>query len=108
MARAVDQLKPRKAPGPDDVPSEIIRAGGTAVLKILHDLILSIWKDGVWPEDWARTVFIPLYKKGDRGQCANYRTIALVSHASKVILRIILERIQEKTEFELAPEQAGF
>ena len=61
----------------------------------------------MWPEDWVRSVFIPLHKKGDKRDC-NYRTISLVSHASKVLLQIILERIRAKVETELSDEQAGF
>ena len=60
------------------------------------------------PEEWTFSTFIPLPKKGDLKQCENYRTIALVSHASKILLRIILERIRLKTETETADEQAGF
>jgi len=67
-----------------------------------------IWETGEWPEEWTFSAFIPLPKKGDLTQCANYRTIALVSNASKILLRIILERIRVKTEMEIADEQAGF
>jgi len=67
-----------------------------------------IWETGEWPEEWTFSTFIPLPKKGDLKQCANYRTIALVSHASKNLLRIILERIGVKTETEIADEQARF
>ena len=61
-----------------------------------------------WPEDWTDSTFVTIPKKGDLKQCINYRTIALVSHASKIILRIILERIKKKTESEISDEQAGF
>jgi len=70
--------------------------------------MLAIWETGEWPEEWTFSTFIPLPKKGDLKQCANYRTTALVSHASKIIFRIILERIPLKTETEIAHEQAGF
>jgi len=66
-----------------------------------------VWETGEWPEEWTFSTFIPLPKKGDLKQCANYRTIALVSHASKILLRIILESIRVKTETEIADEQAG-
>ena len=108
VARALGRMKPNKAPGPDEVPSELFKAGGDVVLDKLHKLILSVWENGEWPEEWTQTTFVPLHKKGDSGECSNYRTIALVSHASKILLKIILERIQAKTELELAPEQAGF
>jgi len=66
------------------------------------------WEIGEWPEEWTFSTFIPLPKKGDLKQYESYRTIALVSHASKILLRIILERIRVKTETEIAYEQAGF
>jgi len=69
---------------------------------------VAIWETGEWPEEWTFSTFIPLRKKGDLKQCANYRTIALVSRASKILLRIILDRIRVKTETEIADEQAGF
>jgi len=66
------------------------------------------WETGEWPEEWTFSTFIPLPKKGDLKQCANYRTIALVSYASKILLRIIPEKNRVKTETEIADEQAGF
>jgi len=74
----------------------------------VHRICVAIWETGEWPDDWTFSTFIPLPKKGDLKQCENYRTIALVSHASKILLRIILERIRVKTETEIADEQAGF
>jgi len=101
-------LKSRKASGPDEVPSKLYKAGGEVVVDKLHKLILSIWEKGEWPQERMKTVFVPLHKKGDLGQCSNYRTRALVSHASKVLMKLVLNRLQAKTESELAPEQAGF
>jgi len=69
---------------------------------------VAIWETGEFSEEWTFSTFIPLPKKGDLKRCANYRTIALVSHASKILLRITLERIRIKTETEIADEQAGF
>jgi len=74
----------------------------------MHGICVVIWETGEWPEEWTFSTFIPLPKKDDLKKCANYRTIALVSHASKILLRIILERIRVKTETEIADEQAGF
>ena len=69
---------------------------------------MAIWETGEWPEEWTFSTFIPLPKKGDLKQCENCRTIVLVSNASKILLRIILERIRVKTETEIADEYAGF
>jgi len=71
-------------------------------------MCVAIWETGEWPKEWTFSTFIPLPKKGDLKQCANYRTTALVSYASKILLRIIVERIRVKTETEIADEQAGF
>jgi len=68
----------------------------------MHRICAAISETGEWPEEWTFSTFIPLPKKGDLKQCENYRTIALVSHASKILLRIILERIQVKSETEIA------
>ena len=97
-----------KAPGPDDISAELLKLGGNTSLGMLHSIIAKVWESGEWPEDWVRSVFIPLHKKGDSRDCSNYRTISLVSHASKVLLQIILERIRAKVETELSDEQAGF
>ena len=67
-----------------------------------------MWENCDWPEDWCNSVFVPLPKTGNLKQCTNYRTIALVSHASKIMLRIIWERMRKKTDVEISEEQAGF
>ena len=67
-----------------------------------------IWRSGIWPLDWKRAVFIPLPKKGDPQECSNYRTISLISHASKILLKIIMKRIRNKLEIEVSRAQAGF
>ena len=74
----------------------------------MHRICVTIWETREWPEEWTFSTFIPLPKKCYLKKCENYRTIALVSHASKIFLRIILERIRVKTETEIADEQAGF
>ena len=74
----------------------------------MHRICVAIWETGEWPAEWTFSTFIPLPKKGDLKQCANYRTIALVSYVNKILLRIILERIRVKTKTETADEQAGF
>ena len=101
ITRAIRQTANRKATGPDEVPAELFKAGRETALNRMHRICVAIWETGEWPEEWTSSTFIPLPKKGDLKQCANYRTIALVSHASKILLRIILERINIKTETEL-------
>ena len=77
-------------------------------LNKLHEIFKERWESGIWPEEWTQSVFIPLPKKGDLLKCSNYTTVALVSHANKILLRVILERMQSKLEKEIAQEQAGF
>jgi len=108
VARAIRQTESRKATSPDEVSAELFKAGGETVLDRMHRICVAIWETGEWPEEWTFSTFIPLQKKGDLKQCANYRTIALISHASKILLWIILDRIRVKTETEIADEQAGF
>ena len=108
VARAIHRTASRKATGPDEVPAELFKAGGDTVLDRMHRICVAIWETGERPEEWTFSTFIPLPKKGDLKQCANYRRTALVSHASKIHLRIILQRIQVKTETEIADKQAGF
>lgn len=105
VARAVKQLAKNKAPGIDCIPAELLYS---VPLKIITTLCQSIWESCTWPQDWKRSVFIPLPKKGDARDCCNYRTIALIPHASKILLKIIQERLRPTIEAELPKEQAGF
>src|SRR6218665_1791092 len=79
-----------------------------ATVDRLHDICAALWEEGEWPDDWVDSIFIPIPKKGDTRQCTNHRTVALVAHASKIILRVILGRIRNRRETEMADEQAGF
>ena len=91
-------------------PSRTIqsRRSDRTVLDRMHRICVAIWETCEWPEEWTFSTFIPLPKKGDLKQCTNYRTIALVSHASKILHQIILEAIRVKTETEIADKQVGF
>ena len=74
----------------------------------MHKLCNLLWKDKSWPVDWTRSIFLPLPKKGDTRECKNNRTISLISHASKIMLYITVERIKQHMRREIPPEQAGF
>ena len=88
------------------------------LLKVLHSICQQIWKTEQWPQDWKKSVFIPIPKKGNAKECSNYRTIAkecsnyrtiaLISHASKVMLKILQARLQQYVNCELPDIQAGF
>ena len=75
---------------------------------MLHSMCLEIWKTQQWPQDWKRSVFIPITKKGNAKECSRYRTIALISHSSKVMLKILQARLQQYMNLELPDIQAGF
>jgi len=109
IRRAIMMSTPRKAPGPDEVAAELLKFGEEIMtVSKLHEICMEVYKTGKWPQERTQSTFIPLPKKGDPLQCGNYRTIALISHACKVLLRVILERMQSKLEEEIAQEQAGF
>ena len=77
-------------------------------MKVLHSICQQIWKTQQWPQDWKRSAFIPISKKGNAKECSNYCTIALISHTSKVMLKILQARLQQYTNCELSVVQAGF
>ena len=90
-----------KASGGDRIPAELSQILKDNALKVLHSICQQIWKTQQWPQDWKMSVFIPIPKKGNAKECSNYRTIALISHASKVMLNILQARIQEYMNWEL-------
>ena len=77
-------------------------------VKVLHSICQQIWKTQQWPQDWKRSVFIPIPKKGNAKECSNYHTVVLISHASKVMLKILQARLQQYANHELPDVQAGF
>ena len=108
VRKAIKQLKNGKAAGVDEIPGELIKASGEAGVKLFHKLCNMIWMDRKWPLDWTRGIFVPIPKTGDLQDCKNYRNISLLSHASKVLLNIILNRLLTFSERELPNEQGGF
>ena len=77
-------------------------------VKVLHSICQQVWKTQQWPQDWTRSVFIPIPKKGNAEECANYRAITLISHATKVMLKILQARLQQSMNCEIPDVQAGF
>lgn len=108
ISDAIKFLKNNKAVGTDGIPAEILKIMGDTGIDELHSLCNSIWKSGIWPREWCRSVYIPLHKKGKSTKCENYRTISLVPHASKIMLRIIHKRIEGLTKMQIPEEQTGF
>ena len=84
-----------KASGGDGIPVELFQILTDDAVKVLHSVCQQIWKTQQWPQDWKRSVFIPTPKKGNAKECSNYCTIAFISHASKVTLKILQVRLQQ-------------
>ena len=97
-----------KASGGDRIPVDLFQILKDDAVKVLHSICQQIWKTQQWPKDWKRSVFIPIPKKGNAKECLNYYTIALISHASKVMLKILQARLQQYINCELSDVQAGF
>ena len=108
VEEAIKSLKTGKSAGVDNISAELIKAGGDAMIKTLHHICNKICKRNSWPKEWTQSLVITLPKKGNLQHCNNYRTISLISHPSKVLLRIILNRLKTQAESIIAEEQAGF
>ena len=96
-----------KASGGDGITAELFQILKDDAVQVLHSIRQKIWKSQQWPQDWKRSVFIAIPKKGNAEECSNYRTITLITHASKVILKILQARLQQYVNCELPDVQAG-
>ena len=105
---ALGSISTNKASGGDGIPVELCQILKDDAVKVLHSICQQIWKTQQGPQDWKRSVFIPIPKKGNAKECSDYHTIALISHASKVMLKILQARLQQYTNRELPDVQAGF
>ena len=105
---ALGSITVNKASGGDRIPVELVHILKDDGVKVLCSICQQIWKTQQWPQDWKRSVFIPRPKQGNAKECSNYRTIALISHASKVMLKILQARLQQYVNCELPDVQAGF
>ena len=105
---ALESITTNKASGSDRIPLELFQILKDDAVKVLQKICQHIWKTQQWPQDWKRSVFIPIPKKGNAKECSNYHTIALISQASKVMLKILQARLQQYVNRELPDVQAGF
>ena len=105
---ALGSITMNKASGGGGIPVELFQILKDDVVKVLHSICQHIWKTQQWPQDWKRSVFVPIPKKSNAKECSNYRTIALISHVSKVMLQILQARLQQYMNCELSDFQAGF
>ena len=105
---ALGSITTNKATGGDGIPAELFEILKDDAMEVLHLLCQQIWKTQQWPQDWKRSVFIPIPKKGNVKECSNYCTIALISYASKVMLKILQARLQQYMNQEVPSVQVGF
>ena len=105
---ALESITMNKASEGDGIPVELFQILKDDAVKVLHSICQHIWKAQQWPQDWKRLAFIPILKKGNAKECSNDRTIALISHASKVMLKILQARLHQHVNCELPDVQAGF
>ena len=92
---ALENITISKASGSDGIPIELFQILKDDAVKVLHSICQQIWETEQWPQDWKRSVFIPIPKKGNAKECSNYHTTTLISHASKVMLKILQARLQQ-------------
>ena len=105
---ALESITMNKASGGDGIPVELFQILKDDTVKVLHSICQQIWKTQQWPQDWKRSVFISIPKKGNAKECSNYCTIALISHASKVMLKVLQARLQQYVNHDHPDVQAGF
>ena len=105
---ALESITTNKASGGDGILVELFQILKDDAVKVLHSICQQIWKTQQWPEDWKRSVFLPIPKKDNAKDCSNHRTIALISHASKVMFKILQVRLQQHVNSELPDVEAGF
>ena len=105
---AVESLRKGKSAGVNNIPAELVQAGGENVISALTTICNRIWQTGELPTPWTQSLVITLPKKGNLQQCQNYQTISLISHPRKVMLKMRLNRLKPQTEKIIAEEQAGF
>ena len=105
---ALESITTNKASGSDGIPVELFQILKHDAVKVLHSICQHIWKTQQWTQDWKRSVFIPIPKKGNAKECSNYCTMALISHTSKVMLKILQARLQQYMNRELPDVQTAF
>ena len=101
VKRAIGSITTNKASGGDGIPVELFPTLKDNAVKVMHSICQQIWKTQQWPQDWKRSVFIPIPKKSNAKECSNYGTIALILHTSKVMLKILQARLQQYVNCEL-------
>jgi hypothetical protein len=105
---AIEKPKSHKSPGIDQIPAELIKAGGRTISCEIHRLIISIWNKEELPEDWKESIIVPIYKKGGKTDCNNYRGLSLLPTTYKILSNILLSRLIPYAEEIIGDHQCGF
>jgi len=105
---ALEKLKSHKSPGIDQIPAELIKAGGRTIFFEIHKYTNSIWNKEELHEEWKDSIIIPIYKKGDKTDCRNYRVISLLSTTYKIVSDILMSRLTPYAEEIIGVHQSGF
>ena len=105
---ALESITANKASGAEGIPVELFQTLKDDTVKLLHSICQQIWKTQQWSQDWKRSIFIPIPKQGNAKECSNYHTVALISHARKVMLKILQAKFQQYMNQELPDVQVGF
>ena len=108
VKQALGSITTNKASGSDRIPVELLQILKDDAVKVIHSMCQQIWKTQQWTQDWKRSIFIPIPKKGNVKECSNYHTIALISLTSKVMIKILQVRFQQYVNCELPDVQSGF
>ena len=105
---AIGKLKSHKSPGIDEIPAELIKAGGGTICGEIHKLITSIWKKEKLPEEWKKSIILPIHKKGNKTDCNNYRGISLLPTTYKILSNILFSRLTPYAKEIIGDHQCGF
>ena len=108
VERAIKKLKSHKSPGIDQIPAELIKAGDRPLRCAIHKLVISIWNKEELPEEWKELIIVPIYKKGDKTDCNNYRGISLLPTTYKILSNILLSRLIPYADEIIGDYQCGF
>ena len=106
--KSLGSITVKKASGGDGIPVELFQIQKNNAVKVLHSICQQIWKTQQWPQDWQKSIFIPIPNKGNAKECSNYCTITLILHAGTVMLKILQTRLQQYMNHELSDVQDGF
>lgn len=107
ITTAINKIQNHKLLGKDNVGAEMIKATGEKGIDVIYEICNKVWNTGEWPKEWCESIYISIHKKGDKENCNNFRTIALIPHTSKIMLYVIQERLKPYLLNQISPKQSG-